>query len=91
MSKKFKNFWILFFLQFWTYSVSVISWRSVAQANYISSVLIDTLYGAAQFFIIKKIAKDEEDVSYWGFTGYTLGGAVGTVVGIWVSKIILGQ
>ena len=90
MNHNIKNFLTLFALQMWNYSVATISWRSVAQANYVSSVLIDTVYGAAAFFIIKKVAS-QDDKSYWGFAGYTMGGAVGTVLGIWLSKQILGQ
>jgi len=64
--------------------------RAIAQANYVVSIGIDAIYGAAAFFVIKHIAKHDED-GYWGFSGYTIGGAVGTAVGIWLSKVILGQ
>lgn len=90
MKTNIKNFLTLFGLQMWNYSVCTISWRSVAQANYVHSVMIDMVYGAAAFFIIKKVA-NQDDKSYWGFAGYTLGGGIGTVVGIWISKQLLGQ
>lgn len=90
MNHNIKNFFILFGLQLWNYSVATMSWRAVAQANYLSSVIIDTIYGAAAFFIIKRVA-NQEDRSYWGFIGYSLGGGLGTVTGIWLSKQILGQ
>lgn len=84
-------FFTFFLLQFWTYSVSCISWRSVAQANIPASVLIDSVYGAAQFWIIRKIAKTNDDDNVVAFLGYTVGGALGTVVGIKMSILLLGE
>lgn len=89
MSTNIKNFLTFFALQFWTYGVVCISWRAVAQADIAKSVLVDVIFGAANWFVIKKIAKEES--GGWGFAGYTLGGATGTAVGIWASLLWLGK
>jgi hypothetical protein len=39
------------------------------------------------FFVIKKIATS--DNTFHGWLGYALGGVVGSVLGIWVSKLML--
>ena len=89
MSPKLKDFLTFYVLQFWTYGVVCISMRTVSQAAYVESVLIDLFYGAAQWFIIKKVSRSEDTVA--GFLGFTLGCVSGTAVGIKLSLLWLGK
>jgi hypothetical protein len=78
-------------MQFLTYGICTISWRAVAQANIMVSVLTDTSLGSLQFFVIKKIAKEHEDSGLIPWFGYTFGGVIGTVLGIYASVWWLGK
>lgn len=89
MRNEILNFIILFMLQLWTYAVACISYRTVAQAEIGKSVAIDVVFAAVNFFVIKRVAKDEG--SWWGFAGYTMGSATGTAVGILLSLAWLGK
>jgi hypothetical protein len=59
----------------------------VAEANYPLAVASDLTFGAVNFFLIKKIAKSEDN-SLSSMVGYSIGGAVGTILGIYISKVI---
>jgi len=72
-------------MQFLTYGICTVSWRAVSQANILASVLADTSFASVQYFVIKRIAKDREDSALIPWFGYTFGGVIGTVVGIYMS------
>lgn len=76
-----------FFIQLISYSIIVFNTRMIASANYPLAVASDLVFGAVNFFLIKKIAKSE-DKSMSSMMGYSIGGAVGTVIGIYISKVI---
>jgi hypothetical protein len=78
-------------MQFLNYGICTISWRAVAQANIMASILTDTSLASLNFFVIKKIAKEHEDSAMIPWLGYTIGGALGTVTGIYSSIWLLGK
>ena len=84
---KVKDALILFIIQIANYSLLVINYRAVAQAHYFWSALSDFACATFSFFVIKKIATS--DNTFHGWLGYALGGVVGSVLGIWISKLML--
>ena len=60
----------------------------MAQANYLQSMSSDAAIASMSFFVIRKIAKDENQ-SIWLWLGYTLGGVVGSALGIYLSVLLL--
>lgn len=86
--KKLKEFSIMFFIQVVSYTLLCINFRAVAQAHYVQSAASDFVIATLSFFVIKKIAKSDDTVHQW--LGYALGGVVGSVLGIYISTILLG-
>ena len=87
--KRWSNFFVFFVIQLASYSVVVFNMRVIAQGSYPLSILSDMLYCSMNYFIIRKIAKSEEDT--YGFAGYVVGGMCGTAIGILSSKFMTGQ
>jgi hypothetical protein len=86
--KDIRDAFILFGAQMLSFAVISINYRAVAQASYIWSVLTDLVIASLSYFVVRRIAKSKDSVCQWA--GFALGSAIGTVFGIWVSKIILG-
>lgn len=78
-------------MQFFNWGICTISWRSVAQANYFASIITDTTLATLSFFVIRKMMKDQDESSFIQWFGYTLGGVLGTLVGIKCSLLWLGK
>ncbi len=89
MGAKPREFVTFFVMQLFNYAMCVISYRAVSQANYAASVGLDVVYASFNFWILRKIATSKETTVGW--LGYTVGSAVGTASGIWISKLILGS
>jgi hypothetical protein len=87
--KKLKEFSIMFFIQVVSYTLLCINFRAVAQAHYVQSAASDFVIATLSFFVIKKIANSDDTVHQW--LGYALGGVVGSILGIYVSTLMLGQ
>lgn len=78
-------------IQFLNWGICTISWRSVAQANIRLSIITDTTLGTLQFFVFKKMLDGKNDNSFILWLGYTVGGVLGTIVGIYSSLYFLGK
>jgi hypothetical protein len=89
MKSRVKEFATFFAMQLIGYGLCVISWRAVAQADYAASIAVDVTYASMQFWIFRKIARTEDSIIGW--LGYVAGSAAGTGIGIWISKLILGD
>lgn len=87
--KLWKDSFLLFVIQLVSYTLLVVNYRAVAQANYFWSGITDFAIASFNFFVIKKIAKSEDRFHLW--LGYALGGLAGSFVGIWVSLLIHGH
>jgi len=87
--KDIKDSFFLFFAQMLSFAIITINYRAVAQASYVWSVLTDFVVAGLSYFVVKKIAKSKESKAQW--IGFTIGSGIGTAIGIFVSKIILGQ
>ena len=86
--KDIQDAFILFAAQMLSFAVISINYRAVAQASYIWSVLTDIVIASLSYFVVRRIAKSENSVCQWA--GFAIGSAIGTIIGIWLSKIILG-
>jgi hypothetical protein len=86
--KDIKDSFILFFAQMLSFAVISINYRAIAQASYLWSVLTDLIVASLSYFVVRRIAKSENSIYQWA--GFAIGSAIGTVIGIWMSKIILG-
>jgi hypothetical protein len=86
---KFYEASIMFLIQLVNYTLLVVNYRAIAQANYFWSGLTDFTVASFQFFVIKKISKSDDSFHLW--LGFSLGGLAGSIVGIWVSMLIHGQ
>jgi hypothetical protein len=79
------------FMQFLNWGICTISWRAVAQANYLMSVITDTSLATLTFLVLKKMMKSGENDTFMQWLGYTIGGVLGTVAGIYLSLRLLGK
>jgi hypothetical protein len=84
-----KDAFILFFAQMLSFAIITINYRAVAQASYLWSILTDLIVAGLSYFVVRKISKSKDSVCQW--FGFTIGSAMGTAIGIWLSKFILGS
>ena len=87
--KDIKDSFILFFAQMLSFAIITINYRAVAQASYLWSALTDILVAGLSYFVIRRIAKSKDSVCQW--FGFTIGSAIGTIIGIYISLLILGS
>jgi hypothetical protein len=87
--KKIKESAIMFAVQVVSYSLLCINYRAVAHAHYFQSAVSDFAIATLGYFVIKRIANSDDSLHQW--LGYSMGGVVGSIVGIWLSKVLLGQ
>ena len=88
-AKDIRDSFVLFFAQMLSFAVISINTRAIAQADYFWSVLTDLIVATLSYFVVRKIAKSPNSAYRWA--GFAIGSAIGTIIGIWVSKIILGS
>jgi glycerol uptake facilitator-like aquaporin len=88
MNTKLKEFSVLFVLQVFGYLLITVNYRAVATGHYTLTALSDFAYASLTFFVIRKIAKSEDQLHQW--FGYVCGSVVGSLLGIYVSKHFLG-
>jgi hypothetical protein len=82
-----KIFFLFFFVQLVFYFIFTINMRAIAQANYGATIVSDLLIAAITFKVIKKIG---EATTNWAYAGYVAGGAFGSVIAIYLTKLIWG-
>ena len=80
---------LIFTIQFVIYVMVCINYRSVAQARYIESAISEFAIATLNYLVIKKIASTGNSTLQW--MAYSLGTVLGSLLGIWISKIVLGQ
>lgn len=86
MSKLFEAS-VFFVSQVVTYGIICVNTRSIAEVNYAAAVTTDVMLASINFMVIRRIAANGDKLHNW--IGYVLGSAVGTVVGIKASTLIL--
>ena len=87
---------ILFFAQIILCTVIAINYRSISQANYPITALSAASIAIITYFLIQRISykskkrkKNKETDIAW--VGFMLGSVVGDIVGIYISKLMLGS
>jgi hypothetical protein len=70
------------------YTLLVVNYRYVAAASYVGSVVSDGLIACASFAAIQNIAQSKNRVDR---LCYTAGGMVGSVLGVFISKRLMGK
>lgn len=78
---------IFFASQVVTYGIICVNTRSIAEVDYTVAVTTDVLLASVNFAVIRRIAANGDKLHNW--IGYVLGSAVGTMVGIKASTLIL--
>jgi hypothetical protein len=79
-----KSFWKIFALQLIDFILICINFRAVAHLQYVPAILTDTLMCAMgwSFFQIMK-----DDSSRGARAGFIVGGAVGSLIGMYVTRL----
>jgi hypothetical protein len=79
-------------MQYLNWGICTISWRAVAQANIMASVITDTTLATLNFFVIRNMVKNADDTnSFIPWMFYTVGGVLGTISGVYASLYLLGK
>ena len=81
---KIINFVTFFFIQMINYGLLCVSYRAISLTNYWILGSVDFLIASLNFFVIKKIANEEEN-STWQWFGYASGGVIGSILGTYLS------
>jgi len=87
---------VLFFAQIILCAVIAVNYRAISQANYFITALSAASIAAITYFLIQRISYNtrtrkknkEKDIAWIGFM---LGSVVGDIVGIYISKLMLGS
>jgi len=85
LNRQLKDSLELAVMQFFNWGICTISWRAVAQANIMAAIITDTTLATLTFFLFKKIADQQKDHLFIPWLGYTIGGVLGTISGIYTS------
>ena len=88
--KRLRSAALLFFVQLFSYGICSVSYIVMNRGQYALTFGFDLLFGLNAFFIVKRIAKSDDKLG-WDATAYTLGGATGSVLAIWITKHWLHQ
>lgn len=83
---KLKSGMVLFWSQILLYTILVVNYRAVAQAEYSMTVITDFAFASVNFVLIRRIAKSDTNLDW---ICYTVGSVFGSVSGIYVSKLLL--
>lgn len=83
-----RQFLFFFAVQFLNYAMLCWNYRSVAQARFGNIFVSDLACAAISFTLIKKVANTDSRAA---MAGYILGGAFGSVVSVWITKMVYGQ
>jgi hypothetical protein len=84
-----KNAAQLFGTQILSYGVCCFSFRVLAQGNIPLTVGTDFVYSFLMFTVIRRISKSPDD--WISRAGYTFGSAIGSLLGILLSRIVTGK
>ena len=80
----------LFLVQLVQYCIFCISCIVMNRGQYAATFVTDMFYGLNAFFIVKKIASSDNVLGIEA-AAYTVGGATGSVLAIWITKHWLHQ
>ena len=84
---KVGRFATMFLSQFTLYIIVVISYKAIANGDYVMVFVSDLVFAAFNFSVIKKIALDHNKDKI-ALMGYVLGSSIGSVTGLFFSQLI---
>jgi hypothetical protein len=87
----FGQFSVMFTTELISFFILVANTRAFTQANYFWTAVTDTIFSAQGFLLFKMMADDENARSWASGIGCTLGGTIGSLLSIYVTKKIFGQ
>jgi lipoprotein signal peptidase len=70
------------------YFLLVMNYRAVAQARFFWTLVTDTVIAAVSYWMIQKVSAAKSRAAR---AGYIAGGALGSMIGLAVSKLLYGQ
>lgn len=85
---KVGQFIFFFCTQCFSYFIIVANTRAYTQGNYLWTGITDALFASQNFLMIRIISKQDEATGLWAGMGYTIGGTVGSLISIWVTKCL---
>jgi hypothetical protein len=80
-----KNFFGMFFAQALNYSLISYNFRNIATGNLNHTIFTTFFVATMAYVVIKRISQKENSILNW--LAYSLGGVVGNILGIQVSKL----
>ncbi len=87
------KFWFYFIVQFTSYALIVANGRAYVLGSYLWTAITDALIATLNFVVLRKMMKDSKDDDIHGpsIFGYVIGGTLGYLFSIWITKIVYGQ
>jgi hypothetical protein len=86
--KRANGFFILFAAQCVSYGLICWNYRAVAKGMIPQVVVSDLLFAALQFKVLKRVAAAESNLAW---AGYVLGGAAGSALSVYLTKLAWGS
>jgi hypothetical protein len=84
------RFFFCFVVEVVTFFLLCANFRAVAQGLYVWTAITDMIIVFNGMLITKMLFDDEKSRDWISIAGYTLGGATGSVISIWVTKHVFG-
>jgi hypothetical protein len=79
-------------MQFVSYALLVANGRAYVLGSYLWTAITDTLIATMSFVVMRKMVKDSQDDLHGpSLFGYVIGGTLGSLFSIWITKILYGQ
>lgn len=85
-----KRFLFWFAMEFTQFALIVANGRAYNQANYVATLGTDMVISGFNFWVAVKFIEDKDNRDRWSMAGCVLGGGAGSVVSIFVTKLIYG-
>jgi len=86
------RFSFYYLVQFTSYALVVANGRAYVLGDYIWTAVTDSLIAALNFIVLRKMVKDSnEDLHGPSLSGYVIGGTMGSLFAIWITKMVYGQ
>lgn len=86
-----RTFWIAAVTEFVSFFLVVINNRAFNQGLYGWTALTDAMFITQNFFVNKWMIEDETARGLQGYLGFLIGGTLGSVFAIFVSKHVYGR
>jgi hypothetical protein len=85
------QFAFFFCTQFLNYSLLVANGRAYTQGLYLWTWVTDSLLAGQSFIVAVLMINRKEGRSVWAGVGYTLGGPIGSLLSIYITKKLYGH